>query len=75
MTGHSIKRDNHAEAVTDLKRAGHAGADLAPTLSRLLKLKTKSQYTPISVAASDATKAVEWAQRMLSGAQHVVAGR
>jgi uncharacterized protein (UPF0332 family) len=75
LTGRTDKSDNHADAVPELKRAGRAGADLSPTLSRLLRLKTKSQYAPLSVAPSHANKAVEWAQRMLSGAQDVVAGR
>lgn len=75
LTGRTNKSDNHADALLELKRAGGTGADLSPTLNRLLKLKTKSQYAPASVAASNAEKAVEWAQRMLSGAQDVVAGR
>jgi uncharacterized protein (UPF0332 family) len=74
LTGRTSKSDNHLEGVTELKRAGRAGASLSPTLNRLLKLKTKSQYTPISLAASDATRAIEWAQRMLSGAEDVVIG-
>ena len=57
------------------RRAGRAGADLAPTLSRLLKLKTKSQYTPVSVTPSDAVRAVLWAQRLMTGAEDVFAGR
>ena len=75
LTGRTSKGDNHLEAVPELRRAGPAGAELATTMSRLLKLKTKSQYTPVSVAASDAAKAVEWARRLLAGAENVVAGR
>jgi HEPN domain len=75
LTGRTRKSDNHADAVPELKEAGPAGADLSPTLNRLLKLKTKSQYAPLSVAPSNANKAVEWAQRMLAGAQDIVAGR
>jgi len=48
---------------------------ICTTLSRLLKLKTKSQYQPVSVAAADATKAVEWATRLLEGADEVVSSR
>jgi hypothetical protein len=58
LTGRTSKGDNHADAVAELKRAGSAGADLSPTVNRLLKLKR-----------------VEWAQRMFTGAQDVVAGR
>jgi uncharacterized protein (UPF0332 family) len=49
LTGRTSKSENHNEAVSDLRKAGRAGTDLAPTLSRLLRLKTKSQYTPVSV--------------------------
>jgi hypothetical protein len=76
LTGRTSKSDNHADAVPELKRAGPAGADLSLTLNRLLKLKTRSQYyAPFSVAPSSANKAVEWAQRMFTGARDVVAGR
>jgi len=75
LTGRTSKSDNHADAVPELKRAGAAGADLSPTLNRLLKLKTRSQYAPLSVPPSSANKAVEWAQRKFMGAQDVVAGR
>jgi hypothetical protein len=73
LTGRTNKSDNHGEAVSELTRAGRA--DLSPTLNRLLKLKARSQYAPLSVTPANANKAVEWAQRMLSGAQDVVAGR
>jgi uncharacterized protein (UPF0332 family) len=75
LTGRTSKSDSHADAVPELKRAGPAGADLSLTLNRLLKLKTRSQYAPFSVAPSSANKAVEWAQRMFTGARDVVAGR
>jgi hypothetical protein len=75
LTGSTNKSDNHVDAVSELKRAGRVGAELSPTLGQLLKLKTRSQYAPLSVAPAHATKAVEWAERMLSAAQDVVAGR
>ncbi|HET7355380.1 MAG TPA: HEPN domain-containing protein [Nocardioidaceae bacterium] len=75
LTGATRNSDGHNEAIAELKAAGPAGAKLAPTLSRLLKLKTKSQYQSVSVAASDARKAVEWAVRLLEGAEEVVAAR
>ena len=68
LTGRTNKGENHNEAVSELRRAGRAGADLAPTLSRLLKLKTK-------VTQSDAARAVQWAQRLMTGAEDVFAGR
>lgn len=75
LTGTTKKPDNHNEAVAELKGAGPAGASLAPTLNRLLRLKTKSQYQSASVAKSDATKAVEWASRVLEVAEEVVTAR
>ncbi len=74
LTGRTNKSENHNEAVSELRRAGRAGAHLAPTLSRL-KLKTKSQYAPVSVTPSDTTRAVQWAQRLMTGAEDVFAGR
>jgi uncharacterized protein (UPF0332 family) len=75
LTGTTRKADGHNEAVAELKASGPVGAKLAATLSRLLKLKTKSQYQSVSVAASDANKAIEWAARLLEGAEEAVAGR
>jgi len=72
LTGSTRKGDNHHEAVDELKRAGKAGSALAPTLSRLLRLKTKSQYQSMSVARQDAQNAVEWARRLLEGATTIV---
>lgn len=75
LTGTTRKADGHNEAVAELKASGPAGAKLTPTLSRLLKLKTKSQYQSVSVAAGDAAKAIEWAARLLEGAEGVVTDR
>lgn len=73
LTGKTGKGDNHLEAVAELRATGSVGADLAPTLSRLIKLKTKSQYSALNVAASDAAKALDWAERLLNAAQEIVA--
>jgi hypothetical protein len=75
LTGTTRKADSHNEAVAELRAAGPAGAALAPTLSRLLRLKTKSQYQSASVSATDSNKAVEWAARLLDGAEQVVSSR
>lgn len=75
LTGSTSKSDNHAQAVEELKRSGPTGAKLATTLSRLLNLKTRSQYASRSVSAADANRAVEWATRMLVAAETVVRDR
>ena len=75
LTGRTGKSDNHAQAVEELRRSGPAGAELTSTLSRLLNLKTRSQYASRSVSAVDASKAVEWASRMHISAEGVVRDR
>ncbi len=75
VTGRTRKTDDHRDAVNDVKAVGPIGAAAAPTLSRLLKLKTKSQYQPSSMSAFDAGRAVEWAERLLASAEQVVTDR
>ena len=75
LTGRTGKSDNHAQAVEELKRSGPAGAELTSTLSRLLNLKTRSQYASRSVSAADAGRALEWASRMHMTAESVVRDR
>lgn len=72
LTGRTTKGDNHHEAVAELKAAGPEGADVAATMSRLVKLKTKAQYLAPAIARTDASKAVEWATRMVEQAVAVV---
>lgn len=69
LTGETKKSDNHSVAIRELKDAGQVGSDAAGTLQRLLRLKSKSQYQAQAVSVSDATKAVEWAERMVDAAK------
>jgi len=75
VTGRTRKADNHAEAVAELKNSGPVGRDASTTFSRLLKLKSKSQYQSAPVSATDAAKSIDWASRLLEAAQSVVPGR
>jgi hypothetical protein len=43
-------------------------------LSRLLKLKSKSQYQAAPVSAADAAKSIDWASRLLESAQSAAPG-
>lgn len=72
LAGRTAKSERHGDAVAELTRSGQAGKALAPTLGRLLKLKTKSQYQTASIAESEAARAIEWAVRLLEGAQGIV---
>lgn len=72
LTSRTGKPDNHQEAGAELRASGRAGRALEPTLTRLLKLKPKSQYQSAPVSVTDAAKALEWAARMVDGAADVL---
>ncbi|CAB4950438.1 MAG: HEPN domain-containing protein [Actinobacteria bacterium] len=72
VTGTTSKSEDHTRAVKELRESGPTGAALAPTFSRLLGLKTPSQYLAMETVASQAEKAIEWAQRMHDAAETVV---
>ncbi|WP_433009511.1 hypothetical protein [Kribbella sp. CA-294648] len=44
---------------------------MSSTFSRLLRLKSKSQYQAESICATDAGKSVDWAARLSEVAQRV----
>jgi len=71
LTGRTGKSENHAEAMVELRATGSVGRAQASTLDRLLRLKPKSQYQAASISASDATKAISWAARLLEAAEGV----
>jgi len=73
LVGKTSKADDHRQAVGELKKAGKIGADLATTLDRLLKPKTKSQYQSLSMVIKDAEAAVNQATRLVAEAARVVA--
>lgn len=75
LTGVTRKSDNHVAAIAELKAAGPAGAGLAPTLARLIKMKARAQYQSAAVSAPDAANAVRWASKLVEGAEEVVKGR
>ncbi len=72
LVGKTSKADGHRQAVVELRKAGKIGADLAVTLDRLLKPKTKSQYQALSMTIKDAEVAVSQAGRLVEGAERVV---
>jgi HEPN domain-containing protein len=75
LVGKTSKADDHRQAVAELKKAGKIGADLAATLDRLLKPKTKSQYQSLSMVIKDAEAAVNQAVRLVEEAERVVPAR
>lgn len=75
LTGVTRKPDNHSAATAELKAAGPTGAALAPTLARLLKMKSKAQYQSAAVGSLDAINAVRWATKLVDSAEDAVKGR
>lgn len=71
LTGRTGKSDDHRAAVPELAAAGPAGRALESTFRRLLGLKTTAQYQAAPISRTDATKAVEWATRMVDAARDV----
>ena len=72
LTGRTSKSEDHSAAVGELQRSGEAGRAVAPSLRRLLGLKSKSQYQTVSIVQRQAEDAVRWAQRLFDAARIVV---
>ncbi len=72
LVGRTSKSDDHRQAVPELRQAGKPGAELASTLDRLLKAKTKAQYQSLPIAQKDAEVAVRQAGQLVAGARAVL---
>lgn len=72
VIGATGKTDSHADAVGELARVGATGKALAPVLGRLLKLKARSQYQTMPIAAAQAGRAVAWARQLVEAAHRAV---
>jgi hypothetical protein len=71
LTGRTAKSEDHRAAVPELAAAGPAGKALESTFRRLVGLETAAQYQAAPIGRTDATKAVEWATRMVEAARDV----
>ena len=71
LTGRTGKSEDHRSAVPELAAAGPAGKALESTFRRLLGQKTAAQYQAGPIGRTDATKAVDWATRMVDAARDV----
>jgi hypothetical protein len=67
-TGASLKSDDHRRAVEELRRSGRVGGSMAPTLSRLLAQKSRSQYASRAINHTDAEDALRRAARLHASA-------
>lgn len=72
-TGRRAAGQDHEEVRSLLRESGKDGVELEKDLGRLLPLKTKAEYEPDDVSASEAKRAVERAGRCVAVARQVVA--
>ena len=60
--------DDHAQAVSLIKKATHPSTKAANSLARLLTQKTPVQYGADAISASDAANLVKWARDIVQEA-------
>lgn len=70
--GIRARGQSHSEAVELLRTVEPGGADMAKDLQRLVSRKDDSQYGLAFVSASDASRMVGWAKRLLGLARRAV---
>ena len=62
---------DHDQVITLLAEAGKDGNEVAQNLTRLLPIKTKTEYEPDNIPKAEATRAVERAGRCVAVARRV----
>ncbi len=73
--GERAAGQDHDEVVRMVAALPQIGADAANRLRRLLSVKTRAEYDPTPVSATDATQACERARVLVELAQRIVAER
>ena len=68
VLGERSSGDDHAHAISLLKRATHPSTKAANTLARLLTQKTPVQYGADTISASEAANLIKWARDIVSEA-------
>ena len=68
----AVWRGEHAQAPAHLEAAGEDGKQAARHLRRLLPLKTRAEYDPAPMRATDANAAVNAATRMVGIARQTL---
>ena len=71
--GQRASGPDHRQALSLLRQAGKDGSEVEKNLTRLLQLKTRTEYEPDAIALSDATRAVDRATRCVQTARRVAA--
>lgn len=60
--GERSSGDDHAQAISLLKRATHPSTKAASSLTRLLTQKTPVQYGADAISTTDAANLIKWAR-------------
>lgn len=69
----AVWRGEHSQSADFLDKAGAAGKQAARQLRRLLPLKTRAEYDPVPVRATEARAALVAAERLVASAEAVSA--
>jgi len=69
--GRRAASQDHDQVLSLLREAGQDGAEVERNLGRLLPLKTKAEYEPDNIPASEAARAVERAGRCVAVARRL----
>jgi hypothetical protein len=68
VLGERSSGEDHAQAISLLKRATHPSTKAANSLARLLTQKTPVQYGADALSASDAANLITWARALVNEA-------
>jgi hypothetical protein len=68
VLGERSSGEDHAHAITLLKRATHPSTKAANSLARLLTQKTPVQYGADAISATDAANLMKWARDLVTEA-------
>jgi hypothetical protein len=68
VLGERSAGDDHAQAITLLKKAIHPSTKAATSLKRLLTQKTPVQYGADAISASEAADLIKWARDIVQEA-------
>lgn len=68
VLGERSSGDDHAHAISLLRRATHPSTKAANSLARLLTQKTPVQYGTDAISANDAANLIKWARDLVQEA-------
>jgi hypothetical protein len=73
--GRRSAAQDHKQLLALLRESGKDGTEAENALSRLLPLKTKTEYEPTEISKSEAARAVQRAARCVTIAQRAISSQ